>query len=317
MKITATEIREKTFEKIFRGYDKDEVGHFLLALSKDWEALLEEKRKIEEALELSQKEAKKLKDVEESLFRTLKTAEDTGASIIEEATVAADEIMRAAKENSEGMLIEAKRKSTQLVSEAEKKSALLLSDAEAKSTKILENIKSDVVGLVRNYEHLISQRELIVRNLHQLTENIQDNITVSNETFKKVNLNVYEEMVQNFAKPKTAIIIPDEVSVGEKVSFSNEPMSEDAQDLHNTIPEQEIFDEITVSTPNETPVERTEDSNVTAAREFDSKTTEIESSPVVSDSSITEVTKTDVQDESPKNLEEPKKKGGSFFDQFD
>lgn len=317
MKITAIEIREKTFEKIFRGYDKDEVGHFLLALSKDWEALLEEKRKLEETLELTKKEAKKLKDVEDSLFRTLKTAEDTGASIIEEATIAADEIMQAAKENSEGMLRDAERKSTQLVSEAERKSAYMLADAEAKSTRIIENIKSDVEMLVRNYKQLISQRELIIKNLHQLTENVKDNISLSNESFKKINVSVYEEMVENFAKAKTGITLPDEVSVGEKFVFSNEPIQEERADVVNTFANQEISDENALLALNENAIIETKDKEKTERSEANLPTSEGENQPLMSVSSIHEVQNADELDDSPKKAEDNKKKGGSFFDQFD
>ena len=37
MKITPLEIRQKSFEKVFRGYDKDEVAAFLQILGSEWE----------------------------------------------------------------------------------------------------------------------------------------------------------------------------------------------------------------------------------------------------------------------------------------
>ena len=42
MKITPLEIRQKTFEKNIRGFDKDEVNAFLISLSSEWEKLLDE-----------------------------------------------------------------------------------------------------------------------------------------------------------------------------------------------------------------------------------------------------------------------------------
>ena len=51
MKITPLEIRQKTFEKKLRGYDKEEVDAFLMSLSQEWETLntrnKEQKHKIE------------------------------------------------------------------------------------------------------------------------------------------------------------------------------------------------------------------------------------------------------------------------------
>lgn len=300
MKITSAEIKDKTFEKIFRGYDKDEVSNFLAIVAKDYESLLEEKSKLEGELAKAQAEANKLKQVEESLFRTLKTAEDTGASIIEEATSAADEIMGAAKENSEGMLIDAQRKAHAIVEEAEQK-----------AKQILEGVKADVTGLIRNYEQLISQRELILRNLHKLTDDIQDNITVSNETFKKVNLSVYEEMVQNFAKPKTAIILPDETLVEEEevVVFVKEEVSQEVTlEVSSELSEEKL----------DQPETLTEEIEEITAPE-DSITEEIEEA-------ITEELEENFEPEEKKEpiaevpsepAEEKKKKGGSFFDQFD
>ena len=46
MKITALDIRQKTFEKSFRGVDKDEVQAFLLQLSQQWERMGDENREL-------------------------------------------------------------------------------------------------------------------------------------------------------------------------------------------------------------------------------------------------------------------------------
>ncbi|UJP64684.1 DivIVA domain-containing protein [Mongoliitalea daihaiensis] len=296
MKITATEIREKTFEKNFRGYDKDEVTNFLTSLSKDWEMLLEEKAKLEVELSKAQAEANKLKQVEESLFRTLKTAEDTGASIIEEASTAADEIMSAAKENSEGMLKDAQRKADKI-----------LALAEMKSKEILEGIKADVTGMIRNYEHLIAQRDLILRNLQKLTEDIQDDITVSNETFKKVNLSIYEEMVQNFAKPKTAIILPDE-----EVPLEPEVLNS----------EEEVAIEVNLNVDTTSPEITKETEEVKTESQETTEATITVETPKTLHQEVEEKLENPPIEETPKQEEEastedPKKKGGSFFDQFD
>ena len=83
MKITPLEIRQKTFEKNIRGFDKDEVNAFLISLSAEWEKLLDEIKETRFRLENSEKEVAKLREVESSLYKTLKTAEDTGANLIE------------------------------------------------------------------------------------------------------------------------------------------------------------------------------------------------------------------------------------------
>ena len=61
MKITPLEIRQKTFEKAFRGLDKDEVQAFLLTLSQQWEKLQDENKDLRVKLEVATREVQKLR----------------------------------------------------------------------------------------------------------------------------------------------------------------------------------------------------------------------------------------------------------------
>ena len=94
MKITPLEIRQKTFEKKIRGYDKDEVNAFLLSLSQEWERMIDSSKELKYRLEVSENEVKKLREVESSLFKTLKTAEDTGANMIQQADASMKRLMK-------------------------------------------------------------------------------------------------------------------------------------------------------------------------------------------------------------------------------
>ena len=94
MKISPTAIRQKAFETAFRGFEKKQVTDFLEEMSVAMEQINQENFELRSRLQLVEGEAKRLKDVEDSLFRTLKTAEDTGASIITEASYQADSQQR-------------------------------------------------------------------------------------------------------------------------------------------------------------------------------------------------------------------------------
>src|ERR1043166_1076647 len=94
MRITPLEIRQKSFEKVLRGYDKDEVNAFLQSLSQEWERNLDEVKELKMRLDSTEREVNKLREVESSLFKTLKTAEDTGASVIDQANKTAELILR-------------------------------------------------------------------------------------------------------------------------------------------------------------------------------------------------------------------------------
>ena len=65
MKITPLEIRQKTFEKAFRGVDKEEVNAFLTTLSQQWEKMLDENRELRLKLESTTKEVQKMREAAE------------------------------------------------------------------------------------------------------------------------------------------------------------------------------------------------------------------------------------------------------------
>src|SRR3954468_2628336 len=119
MKITPLEIRQKSFEKNFRGYERDEVHGFLLTLSQEWERMQDENKELRIKLEGAEREVLKLREVEGSLYKTLKTAEDTGANVIEQARMAADLHIKESHINAELMLQEAKSRAKDTIDESE------------------------------------------------------------------------------------------------------------------------------------------------------------------------------------------------------
>lgn len=126
MRITPIEIRQKEFEKNFRGYDKDEVNAFLQTLSQEWERILEENRDMRYRLESTQREVEKLREVESSLFKTLKTAEDTGASMIEQASKTAELQVRESNIKAEEILAQARERAKSIVEKAEEKTRQIM-----------------------------------------------------------------------------------------------------------------------------------------------------------------------------------------------
>lgn len=148
MKITPLEIRQKSFEKHFRGYDKDEVNAFLLTLSQEWERLVDEHKESRIKLEAAEREVMKLREVESSLYKTLKTAEDTGASVIEQARQAADLHLRESQFKADAMLNEAKMKANNTLDEAEQRAKQVLVDMEERLRTMVEDYKK--LELTRN-----------------------------------------------------------------------------------------------------------------------------------------------------------------------
>jgi cell division initiation protein len=157
MKVTPLDIRQKTFEKNFRGYDKDEVNAFLLSLSQEWERMLDEGKEFKIKFEGAEKEIQKLREVENSLFKTLKTAEDTGANVIEQARKAAELHLRETQMNAEAMLNEARNKAKDSLEEAEMRSREILDEMEdrmkqlSQQYKTLKSLRDDVMAEIKRF----------------------------------------------------------------------------------------------------------------------------------------------------------------------
>lgn len=165
MKITPLEIRQKSFEKKMRGYDKDEVNAFLQSLSQEWERTLDETKEMRIRLETTEREVNKLREVESSLFKTLKTAEDTGASVIEQANKTAELILRENQMNADAVINEAKRRAKNTIEEAESISRQMLAEME-------DRLKS----LGQHYKNLELHKENLLADLKRLANETLDRI---------------------------------------------------------------------------------------------------------------------------------------------
>ncbi|GAB2959898.1 hypothetical protein GCM10027048_29150 [Hymenobacter coalescens] len=165
MKITALDIRQKTFERAFRGVDKDEVDGFLLTLSQQWERMTDENRELRRQLEQAQQDVQRMREVETSLYRTLKTAEDTSTSIVDQAQKSAELKLREAQIEAEQLLSEARQKARTVVEEAYKQ-----------AEKAIADMQGEVQVLGKEHLRLEGVYDGLVRDLQQLTAGVQQKV---------------------------------------------------------------------------------------------------------------------------------------------
>jgi len=165
MKITPLEIRQKSFERTLRGYDKDEVNAFLQSLSQEWERALDECKELRIKLDATEREVNKLREVESSLFKTLKTAELTGANVIEQANKTAELILRENQLNADALLHEAKSRAKNTIEEAEVGSRQMLAEME-------ERLKT----LGQHYKNLELHKENLLGDLKRIANETIDRV---------------------------------------------------------------------------------------------------------------------------------------------
>jgi cell division initiation protein len=199
MKITPLEIRQKTFEKAFRGVDKDEVNAFLLTLSQQWEKMIDENKDLKMKLEVATREVQKMREVESSLYKTLKTAEDTSASIQEQANKSAELKVR-----------EAQLQADQLLNEARQKARSLIEDAYKQSEKSIAEMQQEVKTLEQEHQRMESYVDNLVRDLKNLATDALEKVekskskpkpSISSIMSRAANVKVKElEMDQDFMR---------------------------------------------------------------------------------------------------------------------
>lgn len=99
MKITPIEIRQKAFEKNFRGYNIDEVDAFLYSLSIAWQELVDNFDKKEKKIEKITKELQRIKKIEEALLKNVEISTNTAEAIIKNAEIEAKKIIQEKQED--------------------------------------------------------------------------------------------------------------------------------------------------------------------------------------------------------------------------
>lgn len=236
MKITPLEIRQHEFEKTFRGYNIEEVDNFLANLSQEWERILNESKMLRMQLEMAEKEASKLREIEMTLFKTLKTAEDTSTMITEQANQQADK-----------HILESKQKSDEVIQEARAKAEEILREAQSRAKYIKEEVLGEVKLLERDFKAMDHYKTNLLVQMRSLSNATLEHVERFEAKFDK-------EGIQKKIKEASGILSSDE-EIPEIVEEAEVP---DTEAIVEDIKESE-----------ETPAEIVEESSTAAAEEIE------------------------------------------------
>jgi cell division initiation protein len=215
MKISAIEIRKHTFEKIFRGYDPDEVDAFLNSLSQEWERYSSENNLLKMQLEYAEKELAKLKDIESTLFRTLKAAEDTSKLIEKEAN-----------ENAEKRIEESRVAANDLVAEAEQRTSQIIRQTEDRLSKFKEDFAQEVKVQERDFRAIENFRDNLIVQLSSLANSALETVERFDQKYDKESvLNKMEDIKKHI----TEIEIPKKIVYQHPVKTEAEPTADEPE----------------------------------------------------------------------------------------
>jgi cell division initiation protein len=324
MKISPTAIRQKAFETAFRGFEKKEVTSFLEEMAQAMEQINQENLELRSRLQQVESEAKRLKDVEDSLFRTLKTAEDTGAAMITEASEAADQIIGEANQIAEQATKQAQDYAAQVKQQADEQARIITSAAEAKAKETIKEIRESMQSLVRSYDGLLEQREALVKSLKRVSQDALNQIELSDAHFFRIDAKAYQRAIEELSRSSHFTVanistlatqapsVPhteDEPAEQFEDDMSTAHLEEDTQEtvdaLQHELEEEGILDPEEESVPlEEEPV---------AAMEEEIMETE-DSEPEIHEE---EIKQKPVNTPPQAQTESKKSNGGSFFDDID
>jgi cell division initiation protein len=180
--ITPIEIRQKSFERRFRGYNPDEVNAFLHALAHAWEKLTVRLGEVESTLEDSRKEVSRLQGVENALLKTIKEAEFTAHSILERAKKEAELQTKATKIETEKMIHEAQERVKTIEEDNRSRHWSLKKQMElelAETKKVAQETETYRSRFLQKLQHLAediltSRSQLIESNIQRNADHVKD-----------------------------------------------------------------------------------------------------------------------------------------------
>ena len=135
MKVSPISIKKQEFNKVLRGYDKDEVQAYLEKLSDEFEALQKENESLKNDLEESAAKLAEFRKIEKNLQDTLLKAQESSSKSIEST---------------------------------KKQTGLMIKEAEIKASQLLEKAKESANEIRNAVINLREERDLIIANLKSI-----------------------------------------------------------------------------------------------------------------------------------------------------
>ena len=143
MRLSPADIRQQHFtERMFKGFDKDEVDRFLDQIAEDYESVIKENALLKEQLAAFEERSRSTAELERTLQDTLVTTQRV-----------TDEMKMNAKREAELMLREAKLAGERVVEEARTEEARIITDMKTLK-RSRRQLVEDLRGTLAQYQRL-------------------------------------------------------------------------------------------------------------------------------------------------------------------
>ena len=107
--LTPLDVRSQEFTRAFRGYDRNQVNEFKLAISDELERLLRDRAQYEEKLRSAQEQLRAFRDRERAMNEALVAAQQLRTETREQAERQAEQLLREARAEAERIVARARQ----------------------------------------------------------------------------------------------------------------------------------------------------------------------------------------------------------------
>jgi cell division initiation protein len=147
---TAQDIREKTFEKSFNGYNMGQVDEFLDEMAADFSAMAKENAALKGKMRVLVEKVEEYRQTEDSMRLALLSAQKMSSQIESEAQAKADAILAEAKDSADRLT----RRATDGIANEEAK----LEEAKKATDKFFEHMRTVCEKQIEFYNKLSKMR---------------------------------------------------------------------------------------------------------------------------------------------------------------
>ncbi len=176
MKFTPFSIKSQEFNRVLRGYDKEEVEAFLEKVADDYDRISSENEKLRKENEVLNEQLKEYKKIEKSLQSTLLSAQESSSKAIDSV---------------------------------KKQTALMIKEAELKAAQIIEKAKESANTVRDSVLQLREEKRLLIARLSAIVNSQNDLIETH---FKDLNVEIdFEKMSGNAAQDEKTEINVEEI----------------------------------------------------------------------------------------------------------
>lgn len=188
MAITPLEIKNKNFERKFKGYNPDEVDDFLDEIMKDYELLIDRNRELEKEVKHAEEKLEYFNELKESLNKSILVAQDAADRVKDSAEKEAGVIIASANQEAEDILVKSQETAKNTVTQAEEKAREILDDAAKKATNLARET-DDLTKKTRSFHQklkMLMEAQMQLVNNQEWENLVQPFSTFINENHQNV-----------------------------------------------------------------------------------------------------------------------------------